>query len=266
MEFFYDLISKLKNNYIFIVLFIILIIINDIIITNLFFIKPEVVNNISSEKLDVVKENDTSESLNISSFKIDIKGQVKKPGVYEVDENMNVLDAINLAGGVTKKASTENINLSKKLRDQMVIIIPKKVTNTLSNKEVNNAPSTVTSIAEKNEENKSAVNSTKNTSLSNYEDIIEQKTDDSINNDALIQDEDVNDILITIDSENENKLISINNAPIEKLMSLPGIGESKAKAIIEYRNHNSFSKIEDIKNVSGIGDSLFEKIKDYITV
>ena len=51
------------------------------------------------------------------------------------------------------------------------------------------------------------------------------------------------------------------------MITLPGIGEEKAKTIIAYRNeHGPFEKIEDIMNVSGIGEKLFEKIKDYITV
>jgi len=50
------------------------------------------------------------------------------------------------------------------------------------------------------------------------------------------------------------------------LMTLPGIGESKALAIIEYRNNKLFEKIEDIMNISGIKESAFEKIKDFITV
>ena len=49
-------------------------------------------------------------------------------------------------------------------------------------------------------------------------------------------------------------------------MTLTGLGESKALNIIEYRNRTPFTKIEDIKNVNGIGDSVFEKIKNYITV
>ena len=48
-------------------------------------------------------------------------------------------------------------------------------------------------------------------------------------------------------------------------MTLSGIGEAKAKSIIEYRKEKKFEKIEDIMNVSGIGESVFEKIKDYIT-
>lgn len=69
-----------------------------------------------------------------------------------------------------------------------------------------------------------------------------------------------------IDSE-EDSLININSADIDELMEIKGIGRSKAKAIIEYREVNgNFSSIEDIMNVDGIGESLFEKIKMYITV
>ena len=53
----------------------------------------------------------------------------------------------------------------------------------------------------------------------------------------------------------------------KELQNINGVGEAKAKSIIEYREENGlFTTIEDIKNVPGIGDSLFEKIKAYITV
>ena len=61
-------------------------------------------------------------------------------------------------------------------------------------------------------------------------------------------------------------LININTAGKDELMTLPGIGEVTANAIITYREDNSFTSIEDIKNVSGIGDAKFSNIKDYITV
>ena len=64
----------------------------------------------------------------------------------------------------------------------------------------------------------------------------------------------------------KNELININKATKDELMTLTGLGESKALNIIEYRNRTPFTKIEDIKNVNGIGDSVFEKIKNYITV
>lgn len=64
-----------------------------------------------------------------------------------------------------------------------------------------------------------------------------------------------------------NELININTSTVEELTSLPGIGESKALNIIKYREENGgFKNIEEIKNVSGIGEDVFSKIKTYITV
>ena len=64
-----------------------------------------------------------------------------------------------------------------------------------------------------------------------------------------------------------NQKISINKATKEELMNLSGIGESKAIDIINYRNENGlFKSIEELKQVNGIGDKLFEKIKDQITI
>ncbi|TQR30924.1 DNA-binding protein [Campylobacter sp. MIT 99-7217] len=60
--------------------------------------------------------------------------------------------------------------------------------------------------------------------------------------------------------------VNINTADVDTLKSLKGIGEAKAKAIIEYRQDQNFTKIEDLKKVKGIGDKLFEGIKDQITV
>ena len=135
-----------------------------------------------------------------SKFKIDIKGEVVNPGVYEVDSDMIVLDAINLAGGLTKDGDTSNINLSEKLTESMIIIVDSKANNESKN-----------------------LNSKSNK-------------------------------------------VSLNKGTKEELMSLTGIGESKALAIIEYRQKNRFTKVEDIMLVSGIGESTFAKIKDSITI
>lgn len=64
-----------------------------------------------------------------------------------------------------------------------------------------------------------------------------------------------------------NKLININTANLNELMTIPGIGKVKADSIVKYRvEFGNFMKIEDIMKVKGIGKSTFEKIKDSITI
>lgn len=86
----------------------------------------------------------------------------------------------------------------------------------------------------------------------------------------LVQKIDVNcsiTILEKTDSEEKPALININYATKEMLMELPGIGEAYALRIIEYRTTNGlFLTIEEIKNIPGIKNSVFNQIKDLITV
>lgn len=83
-----------------------------------------------------------------------------------------------------------------------------------------------------------------------------QKDENSLKNDACLN-----------DNVSSSTKVSINTATKEKLDSLPGIGASKAEDIINYRNQNGpFKTIDELKNVSGIGESLFAKIKENITV
>ena len=71
----------------------------------------------------------------------------------------------------------------------------------------------------------------------------------------------------TVEAEAGTNLININTADATKLQELSGIGESKAKEIMRHRENNGvFNSIEDIKNVSGIGEKLYERIKENITV
>lgn len=70
-----------------------------------------------------------------------------------------------------------------------------------------------------------------------------------------------------VTKEKENGKINLNTASKEELMSLPGVGESKAESILSYRNSQGrFRTIEELMQISGIKEGLFEKIKDYITV
>lgn len=73
--------------------------------------------------------------------------------------------------------------------------------------------------------------------------------------------------LTTRSETNGSQLININTCSYEDLLSLNGIGPVKAQAIIEYRSANGgFSSIEEITNVSGIGEKTFESIRSFITV
>lgn len=73
--------------------------------------------------------------------------------------------------------------------------------------------------------------------------------------------------LPTLKNQDDSDLVDINKAGADELAKLPGIGESKAEAIIAYReNVMPFESPQDIVNVSGIGESLYEKIKDNIKV
>lgn len=183
-------------------------------------VEPEVIALSDNEEKEEIIE------AAVETIFIDIKGEVDNPGVYEMQLGDRVIDAVQIAGGFTDEATTDNVNLSKKLKDETVIIIPSY--------------------------------------LKDYENV-------TIKNDYEIDSN--NNIVKSDESENDEKnessfnLVNINTASVVELMSLDGIGESKAKAIIEYRDTNGdFENILDIMNVSGIGESIYEKIKDYITV
>ena len=60
--------------------------------------------------------------------------------------------------------------------------------------------------------------------------------------------------------------VNLNTASVEQLMEIPGIGESKASAIIAHRQISAFSKVDDLVEVKGIGDKLMAKISPYVTI
>lgn len=193
-----------------------------------------------STGLEVEKDN---EEIKPVTFKVDVKGAVNSPGVYELSENSTVADALESAGGVTSKGDTSNINMAKKLSDEMVIYV-------FTSSEINSLKSKNEIVCEIPKCECETVKTESicvapTTSVSETKDI-EDKTSSNVSSNAKI---------------------NLNTATVDDLSSLEGIGESKAKAIIDYREKNGgFKSIEEIKNVSGIGDKAFEKIKDVISI
>ena len=222
---------------------IILILLGIILVSSLLYsiIRPD-----KKEKIDQIKieEKEVKEEKTIEEkIKVDIKGYIANPGVYEMDNDSRVIDVINKAGGLKEEANTEYINLSKKIVDEMIIII-------YSNNEVEKYKETEKEII-----------------YIEYECVCPDNK-----NDACIKEEDIvntngvkTEKIEENSSEKKDELVSINTGTLDELMTLSGIGESKAQAIIEYREKNGkFEKLEDIMNVSGIGESAYSKIKDNI--
>lgn len=159
-----------------------------------------------------IEEELTTQIPETGKIVVDIKGEVKFPGVYEMDPDSRVIDCIEKAGGFLEEAEQKSVNLAQRIEDQMVIYIP-------------------------------------------------------------FQGEELDDLGLvevagTVDeSLSKSPKVNLNKASIEELKTLNGIGDSKAANIISYREEQGhFQKIEDIKNVSGIGEATFEKLKDEIEV
>lgn len=188
-------------------------------------------------------EEPSEEVVETPPIYVEVKGAVNHPGVFEVNENNIINDVIALAGGLKNNAYTDNINLSKKVSDELVVYVFTK---------------------EEYKKNSSSNNTHTNTSSTSSSKESYQIDEATKNNISIITSSNSE---TTTSQDTTSKLININTASAQELTSLPGIGETKANNIVSYRTENGYFKtIEDLKNVSGIGDATFEQLKDYITV
>lgn len=223
---------------------------------------------IDSENNNLLVNETISEKNQSIKIKVEIKGEVISPGVYEFDEGSRLKDLIDAAGGFSKKAYYDNINLSMKLKDEMVVVVYDK----------DNIKKKASSVNKPNNVNKSS-STNKNTSFSNKTNekniVPEYNIDSSLeNNESVIEKSEskvVDEIKSNDNNDNKNtlinKLVNINTAGIKELSTLTGIGEAKAQKIIDYREANGgFKSIDEIMKVKGIGKATYEKFKANITI
>lgn len=175
-------------------------------------------SNDNMEYTETLEEDTTiinEDSIDRNKIIVEIKGEVAKPDVYQLEEGSIIKDLIDMAGGVTEEADLSRINRAEELLNHELII-----------------------IGNINDETESSVVQNNSTYSSNG------------NN-----------------SDKGSTLININTANLEQLKEITGIGNIKAQSIIDYREANGgFKSLEELKNVDGIGDKTFEKIKEQITL
>ena len=172
-----------------------------------------------------------------STICVYVCGAVVQEGVYELPNGSRTTDALEAAGGYAENAVHGYLNLAEPLVDGERIYFPyEDEEETLD-----------MALGAESDYKTDFKSESKSELVSGVEPEAGPKSGDS--------------------SESGSGLVNINTAGADELKTLSGIGDSRAADIIAYREANgSFSSIEDIMNVSGIGESIFNKIKPYITV
>ena len=160
---------------------------------------------------------------------VHICGAVSAPGVYALPAGSRIIAAVEAGGGFLPEADEACCNLAEEIVDGCQIYIMTKSE----------------SCADGQTEKKAGIQTSPDSDM--------QTTDRNVRSNST--------------PALENGLVNLNTADVAALMTLPGIGESRAKAIISYREqHGAFAQIEDIMKISGIKQAAFSKIKDKITV
>lgn len=163
---------------------------------------------------------------------VDVCGAVANPGVYELEEGSRIFQAVDAAGGYLPEAAQNYLNRARSLMDGQQIYVP-----------------TEEEVAENLEALAAKVPEALQSGAS-------EDTGREGNSEGSLA-----------EGVGSNSCINLNTADAAQLCTLSGIGQSKAEAIIAYREeHGGFASIEEIMNVEGIKEGTFSKIKDKISV
>ena len=183
-------------------------------------------NETENEKINMetVSENKKEE------IKIYVVGCVNNPGIVTLEKGQLIDDAVKLAGGFTKDADPQEINLVYKLEENLMLCIRSK---------------------------KELLQSSQNTA----------EAGEAGKGVTLVRDSGGAVVNEPQNAGSSNARVNINTASVSELDTLPGIGEATARDIISYRENNGlFKTIQDIMKVPRIKESRFASIKDFITV
>ncbi len=204
---------------------------------------------------------------------VEIKGEVNQPGVYQLAQNARVMDLIEAAGGLTEKADTRQLSMVAYLNDGEIIVIPRE-SETIT---------TTTTI----EETRRFYVEIRGEVIRPGSYLIEEGDclmdliylAGGVTSRCDLSKIDWDIVLVMgasiyipsyddgVQEEENSDLVNINAADLETLMTLNGIGQILGQRIIDYRaEHGDFMAIEDIMLVTGIKESIYEQIKDDITV
>ena len=161
---------------------------------------------------------------------IQIVGEVRSPGVYELEDSDRVLDAIEAAGGVTEAAAIEGVNLAATVKDGSRIVVPAIATTPVTTTEGGAIRIPI--------------------------------------NEGTIQDGAAASLSISSPlPEAPGIPIDLNTATTEQLKSLPGIGDTRANQIVGFRTSiGGFSTIEQLLEISGIGTKTLEAIRPLVII
>jgi competence protein ComEA len=152
----------------------------------------------------VALEEDKQQALAAGKIKVHVKGEVNRPGVYQLPADSRVIDAIEAAGGAKEGANLEKLNLAQMIEDGGQVVVQKQPSGS--------------------DESESA-------------------------------------------QEQQAGKINLNTATLEQLDTLPGIGTTRAQAILSHREtHGRFFQVDDLKQVNGISVKLIDQIRDKVYV
>lgn len=184
----------------------------------------------------------------IPPITVHIAGAVIKPGVYTLPPRSRVNDALEKAGGFARRADTLAINLAEPLQDAMQIIVPSKPAHAAPRPRTKPKPiRTVAAPTPTPTPPPVVAKPSPTPKPSAYDDSEPDPAEEPSDAGAFP--------------------VNLNTATQAELEALPGIGPSKARAIIEYREtEGGFGTTEELQEVTGIGPKTWESLRDKVTV